>query len=134
VRTFLSEAEDAGLDKRLTAGEVTSHVIGVDIHPVAVIIARVTYLLALAPALSQRTGSVSIPVYLGDTMQLSINQMLAGRELSIVVPPPQAGHSQSGQTNGTGGEKLDFPETFCRDPGLFDKAIEQMRAGSLDGL
>ena len=40
---------------------------GMDIHPVAVIIARVTYLLALAPALATRKGALSIPVYLGDS-------------------------------------------------------------------
>ena len=42
-----------------------------DIHPVAVIIARVTYLLALAPVIVRRAGPLSIPVYLGDAMQLS---------------------------------------------------------------
>ncbi|MHB1110076.1 MAG: N-6 DNA methylase, partial [Devosia sp.] len=134
IRNFLAEAQDAGLDPKLTASEVTAHVMGMDIHPVAVIIARVTYILALAPALAQRVGSISIPVYLGDAMQLSIHQMLAGKELTIHVPPPPAGHSQSGQPNGNGGEKLDFPETFCRDPGLFDKAIERMRSGSLEEL
>ena len=32
--------------------------------------------------------------------------------------------------DGNGREQLDFPDTFCRDPGLFDKAIERMRSGS----
>ena len=41
-----------------------------DIHPVAVIIARVTYLLA-SPRYRRCAGSLSIPVYLGDAMQLS---------------------------------------------------------------
>ncbi|MER8367837.1 hypothetical protein [Mesorhizobium sp. M1378] len=101
-----------------------------DIHPVAVIIARVTYLLALAPVLNQRSGSLSIPVYLGDALQLSISRMLTDKELTIRVPPPAAGDGQSGEPNGSGGEKLDFPEVFCRDPALFDKAIERMRSGS----
>lgn len=134
IRNFLAEAEDAGMAANLRAGEVTDHVMGMDIHPVAVIIARVTYLLAMAPALAKREGSLSIPVYLGDAMQLSIHQMMTGKELTINVPPPLAGHSRSGEPNGNGGEKLDFPETFCRDPRLFDKAIEQMRAGSLQDL
>ncbi|WP_164763674.1 N-6 DNA methylase [Mesorhizobium sp. M1A.T.Ca.IN.004.03.1.1] len=134
IRNFLREAEDAGLDPKLTASEVTAHVMGMDIHPVAVIIARITYILALVPALAQRVGSVSIPVYLGDAMQLSIHQMLGGKELTIHVPPPPPGQSQSGQSDGKGGEKLDFPETFCRDPSLFDKAIERMRSGSLEEL
>ena len=33
-----------------------------------------------------------------------------------------------------GRDQLDFPDTFCRDPALFDKAIERMRTGSEQGL
>ena len=123
VRRFLAEAEDAGLEPHLRAAEACKFVAGVDIHPVAVIIARVTYLLALAPVLARRAGGFSVPVYLGDSMQLSIKQDMVEKELVIQVPPPPAGAGNR--------EQLSFPETFCRDPGLFDKAIEAMRAGSL---
>jgi hypothetical protein len=105
-----------------------------DIHPVAVILARVTYLLGLAPALSGRAGAISIPVFLGDSIQLSISEMIGGKELSIRVPPPPAGEGKSGESNGNGREQLDFPDTFCRDPGLFDRAIERMRSGSEQGM
>jgi len=130
IRSFLTEAEEAGMKPDLRAAEACIHIAGLDIHPVAVIIARVTYLLALAPALASRSGPLSIPVYLGDAMQLSISKFMAGKELSIRVPPPPAGEGKSGEKDINGREQLDFPETFCRDPGLFDKAIEQMRAGS----
>jgi hypothetical protein len=123
VRRVLAEAEEAGMDSTVRAAEACALVAGTDIHPVAVIIARVTYLLALAPALAQRSGGLSVPVYLGDAMQLSITQMGSEKELVIQVPPPPAG----GGTK----EKLSFPETFCRDPALFDKAIDAMRSGSL---
>jgi SAM-dependent methyltransferase len=130
IRLFLAEAEDAGLDPARRAFEVSQHIAGTDIHPVAVIIARVTYLLALAPALAVRAGSISVPVYLGDAMQLSISQLMAGKELTIRVPPPPAGQGRSGEIDANGREQLDFPDTFCRDPALFDKAIERMRTGS----
>ncbi|MBM3518961.1 MAG: SAM-dependent DNA methyltransferase [Alphaproteobacteria bacterium] len=130
VRRFLAEAESGDMDPAMSAAEVCAHVAGTDIHPVAVIIARVTYLLALAPALSRRSGALSIPVYLGDAMQLSISQILAGKELTIRVPPPPAGEGRSGEIDVNGREQLDFPETFCRDPALFDKAVERMRTGS----
>jgi N-6 DNA Methylase len=123
VRRVLAEAEEAGMDRTVRAAEACALVAGTDIHPVAVIIARVTYLLALAPALGARSGGLSVPVYLGDAMQLSITQMGSEKELVIQVPPPPAG----GGTR----ERLSFPETFCRDPALFDKAIDAMRAGSL---
>jgi hypothetical protein len=45
-------------------------VAGIDVHPVAVIFARVTWLLALAPVFAKgRPQSVSVPVYLGDALQ-----------------------------------------------------------------
>ena len=134
VRRFLAEAEDSGMVPDRRAFEATQHVAGMDIHPVAVIIARVTYLLALVPVLRNRKGAVSTPVYLGDTMQLSISEMIGGKELSIRVPPPPAGEGQSGEPDANGREQLDFPDTFCRDPALFDKAIERMRTGSEQGM
>jgi hypothetical protein len=130
VRHYLREAEEVGQAKDLRATEVCAHVVGMDIHPVAVIIARVTYLLALAPTLATRKGALSIPVYLGDSMQLSISQLMAGKELVIRVPPPQAGEGKSGEKDENGREQLDFPDTFCRDPALFDKTIDRMRTGS----
>lgn len=130
IRNFLLEAEDANMESSMRASEVCANVVGIDIHPVAVIIARVTYLLALAPALASRAGPLSIPVYLGDTMQLAISQMLAGKELTIRVPPQPAGEGRSGEKDANGHEQLDFPETFCRDPVLFDQAVDRMRTGS----
>ena len=134
IRVFLSEAEEADMPPELMAPEVCARVEGMDIHPVAVIIARVTYLLALAPALRHRKGALSIPVYLGDSMQLSISEIVGGKELTIRVPPPPAGEGASGSTDANGREQLDFPDTFCRDPALFDKAIERMRSGSEAGM
>lgn len=134
IRHFLREAEDAGLDPSQRAREICAHVAGMDIHPVAVIIARVTYLLGLAPTLAKRSGTLSVPVYLGDALQLSTSHFLTKTELTIRVPPPAAGDGQSGETDENGREQLDFPETFCRDPALFDKAIERMRSGAIEGL
>lgn len=134
IRLFLRAAEEGDMKPELRAQEVCTRVQGMDIHPVAVIIARVTYLLALAPALKTRKGALSIPVYLGDAMQLSISEIIGGKELTIRVPPPPAGEGASGAPSTNGREQLDFPDTFCRDPALFDKAIERMRSGSEAGM
>ncbi|MBB4197354.1 SAM-dependent methyltransferase [Rhodoblastus sphagnicola] len=88
VRNFLREADESGMAPARRAKAVCNHVAGIDIHPVAVIIARVTYLLALAPALAAREGGLSIPVSLGDAMQPSIGAFMAGRELTLGAPPP----------------------------------------------
>src|SRR5215472_9065782 len=121
IRYYLKEAEDIDVPPDSRAAEATVLVAGLDIHPVAVIIARVTYLLALAPALQARKGTISIPVYLGDALQLSIRDTMGMKELTVAVPPDASGAAAA---------KLDFPETFCREPALFDKAVEALRAGS----
>jgi predicted RNA methylase len=118
IRNFIKEAEEAGLEEGLRAAEATTHIAGMDIHPVAVIIARVTYLLALAPVIARRAGSLSIPVYLGDALQLSTAETMHLKELVIRVPPPPEATD------------LKFPEIFCKDIHLFDKLVAQMRQGS----
>jgi hypothetical protein len=50
------------------------------------------------------------------------------------VPPPPATSQPSDIETGSSEEKLNFPETFCRDPALFDKAIERLRSASAQGL
>ena len=62
-------------NKRMTQSEILSHIIdniaGMDIHPLAVIISRTNYLLALRDLLKQkRGGSITIPVYLSDSIKL----------------------------------------------------------------
>lgn len=132
IRNFLAEAEDIEYPEENRATEATRLVAGMDIHPVAVIIARVTYLLALAPVLSARKGEITIPVYLGEAMQLSITRMLTDKELRVRVPP-LGGEADIIQANGHGGEHLDFPESFCRIPELFDNAVFAMVTGSREG-
>ncbi len=89
------------------------HVVGIDVHPVAVLFARVTYLLAIgADRLKRRSGDVFIPVYLGDAMQWDVRQFLTEEEIEIVVP----------------GEKpLRFPGTVAGNPNLLELILRMMR-------
>jgi len=131
VRGFLSAAEKAGMPESERAVRATALVAGMDIHPVAAIIARVTYLLALGPVLAARAGNISIPVYVGDAMQLSVKHMLAGEELIVSVPAPPADEPR-GQV-ATGEKALRFPEVVCRDPALLDSVVQRMQAHSEQG-
>ena len=141
VRRVLHEAADAGLEPELHALEATMRVRGLDIHPVAIIIARVTYLLALGPALGAREGTLSIPVYLGDALQLSVQSYMRRQELVITVParPGEIGKpitNGGGATGGgvsTGDAILVFPEQLAKDGPLFDKLIEEVRLASEAG-
>jgi N-6 DNA Methylase len=130
IRNFLRAADEGGLDPKLQAEEATNHIAGLDIHPVAVIIARVTYLLALQPAIAARGGSISIPIYLGDAMQLSTASWMDGKELVINVPPPPGTKPVDNGMIGEQRTELKFPEIFCKDIVLFDKLVAKMRQGS----
>jgi hypothetical protein len=128
IRRYLDAAREAGIDPETHAERACELIAGMDIHPVAAIIARVTYLLALGEALQTRRGDISIPVYLGDAMQLSVAGMMAGRELVIQVPAPDPAKG-NGKGNGQR-EMLRFPEAVCRNPHLLDSVVDRMRLGS----
>lgn len=68
IRRIITAAEAAGWDSPTIVEHVQNHVFGLDIHPVSVLLARVTYLLALGEHLHDR-GDVWVPVHLGDSMQ-----------------------------------------------------------------
>ena len=86
---------------------------GIDIHPVSVQIARVTFLLALGQErLQARPAYMTIPVYMGDSLQWNTSGFLADREVLIEVPD--------------GGELLEFPFEVARDPEVFDAVIGRM--------
>ena len=119
VRRLLASAEAAGLPAREAVEQTHQHVFGIDIHPVSVQIARVTYLLALGEErLRERPSTFTIPVYLGDALQWNTRGFLAEREVLIEVPD--------------GGELLEFPYEVAGDPSLFDAVIDRMLTLSRD--
>ena len=124
IRRFLAEAEESGTPRELRAREAARLIVGIDIHPVAVIIARVCFLLALAPVLAARRGNLKVPVYLGDALQLAVTQHFADKTLTILAP----------NGNGEPTAALDFPELLCRDPDLFDETVDILRRASESSL
>ena len=71
VRRFLDSATAQGIPNGEALAKLTQHVMGMDIHPVAVTFARVTYLLAIGTERLQADDRlpISIPIYLGDSIQ-----------------------------------------------------------------
>ena len=65
-----------GLSRTETLKKLQENVVGIDIHPVAVQLAKATWVMAAADTISAAraegsgTGAVSAPIYLGDSMQL----------------------------------------------------------------
>ena len=112
LRRLLNAAESEGLDTRAALQRCLDKVIGIDVHPVAVQIARVTYLLALGDRLRHpNRPELAIPVYLGDALQWNVQGFLADREVLIEVPD---------------GPVLQFPYAVTRSPAHFDAVIEIM--------
>lgn len=113
IKMFLTATDGAGLDPVNTIDGVCQHIYGVDIHPVSVQIARVTYLLAIGEErLRRRPANLTIPVYLGDSLQWNTRGFLAEREVIIRVPD--------------GEEVIEFPYEVVTDPGIFDAIVGRM--------
>ena len=89
VRKHIAAAEAQRMPLPEVLDSVTNKVIGIDLHPVAVTLARVTYLLALGRERLTHSarGSIRIPVYLGDSMQWkrATPSVLSQQELRIAA-------------------------------------------------
>jgi len=111
IRRYLAAADQTGVSNRDALAGCCEHVFGIDIHPVAVLIARVTYLLALGQQRLRDRGSLSIPVYLGDSLQWNTEHFLAERSVLIEVPD---------------GPVLHFPASVAQSPAVFDAIVQRM--------
>ncbi len=117
VRRFLDAADAAGKTNRDAIRLATSQVLGVDVHPVAVTLARVTYLLALGTKrLDDERDAFGVPIYLGDTMQWDVALGTLGDEGGLNIPTEPAGVL-------FGAEVLSFPEVVLDPPGAFDSLV-----------
>ena len=134
VRALLDEAQVSGLAPAQAVRRATEKIAGIDIHPVAVIFARVTYLLALVPALLKgHPGSVALPVYLGDALQWNLvrggggggqmKMFAASDTLEIFVPVVKIAKPKLRLLEAA---TLKFPAAVASDAGLFDRVLNTM--------
>ena len=118
VRRYLAAADSAGADNATALAGVTGTVFGVDVHPVAVILARVTYLLAIGPArLRGERGELAVPVYLGDSLQWQIDHTALRDDRLIIYTDDDRGLFT---------EELVFPASVLADPGSFDRLVREL--------
>ena len=68
ARALKANCFQAGLAEADTLEIILNSVVGIDLNPLAVMAARVNYLLAVADLLPYRRGEVEIPVYLADSI------------------------------------------------------------------
>lgn len=70
IRAKIVAANEASYTARQTIEHIQDHVFGLDIHPVSILLARITYLLALGELLqAEDRPELWAQVYLGDSIQ-----------------------------------------------------------------
>jgi hypothetical protein len=114
LRHLLAAARRAGWTDAQAIQEAAAHVRGLDVHPVAVIIARVTWLLALGDAVRERGEALHVPVYLGDAMQWNLSQV--GDVGEVMLPVPGEG-------------PLHIPAGIAEDQAKFEPALRELTEG-----
>ena len=77
IRRYVELGRALAVDDAELLDLITRNVVGFDLNPLAVMTARVNYLLAIADLLQYRKGEVAIPVYMAD----SIATPAAGEDL-----------------------------------------------------
>jgi SAM-dependent methyltransferase len=120
ARRYLAAAEGAGQPLGPALSGLTRHVLGMDLHPVAVTLARVTYLLAVGRdrLTHPDRGPIQVPVYLGDAVQWrrEANDLFTEGNL-VVETDDQKQLFES---------ELRFPEELLEDPERFNQIVESM--------
>ncbi len=133
LRRFADAAESAGWSQAQLIQGATRHVIGIDLHPVAVALARVTYLLGLGRARLTSPGRpvIRVPVYLGDSVQWRQKHGLyAHGHFSIETTDAResARPAAPGAATQLGlyASLLRFPEQLLSDDEVFDDLVQQL--------
>jgi N-6 DNA Methylase len=123
IRRLLAACDASGISNPEALERVVDQVQGIDLHPVAVTLARVTYLLALTPErLEGRRGEITVPVFLGDSVRWDQPETVSTRDgMTVRTTDP-------GQLLG---DELHFPEGILEEPQRFDRLVAALasRAG-----
>ena len=137
--TFIETAIERILEhaKELTASErlkkLQENVVGIDIHPVAVQLAKATWVMAAADTIlaardeDPDTGAVSAPIYLGDSMQLRYDTgtLTASQSIELETRETIPGHQEP--------VTFSIPKELARQQTLIDQIISEMATAIDEG-
>jgi len=115
LRRLIEEGREAQVPPAEIVAACADRVYGIDVHPVAVTLARVTWLLALGDLLQDRPPTLSVPVYMGDSMQWNLRPLGASAEVLVDVPPNDP--------------PLRIPAGLASDHILFERALDELNRG-----
>ena len=120
IKEAMPEEEAPKLHPKEILDKLREAVTGIDIHPVAVHLARAAWTLAARPAIKAAAdagyyASLSIPVYLGDALQLRFRTGDLFAENAITI-----------QTQDEENTELVFPVSLVERPENFDSLMSQV--------
>ena len=113
IASFMDAARASDMRPSEVFGKLRDAVIGIDIHPVAVHLARAAYVLAARTAI-QAAGytSVTVPIYMGDALQLRYRSGDMFSEHVITI-----------QVHDDDNTELAFPVSLVERPDTFDSLM-----------
>ena len=127
----------AAVQKYITVAKSTSHpperildgltqsVIGIDVHPVSVHLARATWVLAAREIIAEAgRDSLTVPVYLGDSLQLHTDSGSLFDEYHVTITVAAKG-KRKGKKGGSE-RRLNFPKSLVAQPDWFDRVMLEL--------
>ena len=121
------------LSRTATLKKLQDNVVGIDIHPVAVQLAKATWVMAAADTIRAAraegtgTGSVSAPIYLGDSMQLRYDTgtLSASQSIELETRETLPGHETP--------IIFSIPRELARRQGDIDRLVSEMATAIDEG-
>jgi len=113
IKLLMKELKANGKQQREILEHILDNIMGVDIHPLAVIISRTNYLLALGELVDYKTHPITIPVYLSDSIRLP--EFASEVQYNISVYKISADKSI-----------FAIPHKLADEPSLLDEIISKM--------
>ena len=122
-----------GLSRTETLKKLQENVVGIDIHPVAVQLAKATWVMAAADTIraaraeGTATGAVSAPIYLGDSMQLRYDTgtLTASQSIELETRETLPGH--------TAPIIFSIPRELARQQADIDQLVSEMATAIDEG-
>ena len=118
LRRLIDAGREAGWTELRIVEACAEQVRGLDVHPVAVTLARVTWLLAMGKLLRSGPSRLTVPVFLGDAMQWNLRRFVDRTDVAIDVP----GEARP----------LRIPLGFAEQQATFEAGLDELNRGLAD--
>lgn len=139
IRSYMKAADTADVAASDAITGVVEHVIGIDVHPVAVTLARVTYLLAIGGQRLLKRPEFSVPVFLGDSMRWGqevdlLTYDYSGLSVSTRLDPESFVTGAAAPSEAGFDTQLNFPDRIVADTRRFDALVTQLAELATDRI